>query len=49
VGEERTVSYRRGILRGRMDVIRAGLVRSGAVALAPEELVHVLLGEGRAS
>ena len=37
VGEERTVSYRRGILPGRMGVIRAELVRSGAVASAPEE------------
>ena len=49
VEEERAVSYRRGILRGRMDVIRAELVRRGAVALAPEELARVLLGEGRGS
>ena len=53
VEEEGAVSDRRGIfLRGRMDVIRAKLVRRGAAALAPEALVRlarVLLGEGHAS
>jgi hypothetical protein len=53
VEEEGAVSDRRGIfLRGRMDVIRAKLVRRGAAALAPEalaRLARVLLGEGRAS
>jgi hypothetical protein len=53
VEEEGAVSDRRGIfLRGRMDVIRAKLVRRGAAALAPEALAwlaRVLLGEGRAS
>jgi hypothetical protein len=53
VEEEGAVSDRREIfLRGRMDVIRAKLVRRGAAALAPEalgRLARVLLGEGRAS
>jgi hypothetical protein len=44
--EERAVSYRRGVLQGRIDVIRAQLVRRGAVALSPEELVRALLDEG---
>jgi hypothetical protein len=44
--EERAVSYRRGILQGRIDVIRAQLVCRGAVALSPEELVRALLDEG---
>ena len=43
--EERAVSYRRGILRGSMDVIRAELVCRDAVALSPEELARVLLRE----
>jgi hypothetical protein len=48
--EERAVSYRRGVLRGRIDVLRAETVRRGAAALAPEDLARVLLGEtGRPS
>lgn len=47
VEEERAVSYRREILRGRIDLIRAALVERGAVALSPEELVRVLLGESK--
>jgi hypothetical protein len=43
--EERAVSYRRSILRGRMDLIRAELVDRGAVALPPEELARVLVGD----
>jgi hypothetical protein len=45
VEEERAVSYRREVLRGRIDLIRAELVNRGAVALSPEELVRVLLEE----
>ena len=45
VEEERAVSYRREILRGRIDLIRAELVNRGAVALSPEERVRVLLDE----
>jgi hypothetical protein len=45
VEKERAVSYRREILRGRIDLIRAELVNRGAVALSPEELVRVLLDE----
>jgi hypothetical protein len=48
--EERAVSYRLRVLQGRMDVIRAELVRRGAVALSPEDLARALLGEaGRPS
>lgn len=47
VEEERAVSYRREILRGRIDLIRAALVERGAVALSPEELVRVLVGESK--
>ena len=43
--EERAVSYRRKILRGRIDLIRAELVERGAVALPPEDLARVLLGD----
>ena len=43
--EERVVSYRRQILQGRIDLIRAELVRRGSVARSPEELVRVLMGE----
>ena len=52
--EEREISYRRRVLQGRIDLIRAELVRRGGVALFPEEeLARVLLGnqgsEGRGS
>jgi hypothetical protein len=47
VEEERAVSYRLEMLRGRMDLIRAELVGRRAVALSPEELVRVLLDEER--
>ena len=43
--EERTVSYRRRILQGRIDLIRAELAGRGVAALAPEDLARVLLGE----
>jgi hypothetical protein len=43
--EERAVSYRRRILHGRIDLIRAELVERGAVALPPERLALVLLGD----
>lgn len=45
VGEERRVSYRRRILQGRIDLIRAELVRRGDAALSPEELAKVLMGD----
>ena len=45
VEEERVVSYRRQVLQGRIDLIRAELVRRGSVALSPEELARVLMGE----
>jgi hypothetical protein len=45
VEEERAVSYRRRVLQGWICVIRAELVSRGSVALSPEELARVLLGE----
>jgi len=43
--EERAVSYRRHILQGRIDLIRAELVGRGVAALAPEDVARVLLGD----
>ena len=43
--EERAVSYRRRVLQGRIDLIRAELVERGVVALSPEDLARVLLGD----
>ena len=43
--EERALSYRRRILQGRIDLIRTELVERGAVALPPERLARVLLGD----
>ncbi len=40
-------SYRRRVIQGRIDLIRAELVRRGGVALPPKELARVLLREGR--
>lgn len=48
VEEERVLSYRRRVLQGRIDLIRAELVRRGGVSLSPEELVQVLLGNNPA-
>jgi hypothetical protein len=45
--EERAVSYRRRVLHGRIDLIRAELAGRGLAALAPEELARVLLGHSR--
>ncbi len=45
--EERSLSYRRRVIQGRIDLIRVELVRRGGAALPPEELARVLLGEGR--
>ena len=42
--EERAVSYRRHVLQGRIDLIRAELVGRGMAALTPEDLARVLLG-----
>ncbi|MBA2691706.1 MAG: hypothetical protein H0U65_04320 [Rubrobacter sp.] len=44
--EEREVSYKRRVLQGRIDLIRAEIVRRGGDLFAsPEELARVLLGE----
>ncbi len=47
VEEERAVSYRRRVLHGRIDLMRAELVRRGATTRSPEELVRVLMGDWR--
>jgi hypothetical protein len=47
VEEERAVRYRRRVLHGRIDLIRAELVRRGATTRSPEELVRVLMGDWR--
>ena len=38
------MSYRRRVLQGRIDLIRAELIRRGGAALSPEQLARVLLG-----
>ncbi len=43
--EERALDYRMQVLRGRIDLVRAELVRRGLAALPPEELARVLLGD----
>jgi hypothetical protein len=45
VEEERSISFRRGIVQGRIDLIRAELVGRGVAALGPEALARVLMGE----
>ncbi|CAN5830328.1 hypothetical protein BH18ACT11_BH18ACT11_03940 [soil metagenome] len=43
--EARSVSYRREVLRGRIDLIRAELVERGVATLSSEDLARVLLGD----
>lgn len=43
--EEREVSYRRRVLQGRIDLIRAELVRRGGFSVSPDELARALLGD----
>ena len=44
--EERALDYRVHVLRGRIDLVRAELVRRGLLAaLPPEGLARVLLGD----
>jgi hypothetical protein len=43
--EERALGYRLQVLQSRIDLIRAELVGRGCVALSPEDLARVLLGE----
>ncbi|MGH3148230.1 MAG: hypothetical protein ACRDTR_20800 [Rubrobacter sp.] len=45
VEEEHALDYGRRVVQGRIDLIRAQLAGRGAVALSPEELARVLLGE----
>ena len=42
--EERAAGYRQRVLRGRMDLVRAELLRRDGFALSPEELADVILG-----
>ena len=44
VEEERVVSYRRRVLHGKIDLMRAELARRGGPSLSPEELARVLMG-----
>jgi hypothetical protein len=46
--EEREISYRRRVLQGRIDLIRAELVRRGGFALSTEDLVRVLMDDAPA-
>jgi hypothetical protein len=48
VEEEQAISYRRRLLQGRIDLIRAELVRRGGITLSPEDLARVLLDRGLA-
>lgn len=43
--EEREVSYRRCVLRGRIDLLRSELVRRGGFSVTPEDLARTLLGD----
>jgi hypothetical protein len=43
--EEQLAAYRREILRGRANLIRAELTGRGVAGLSTEELARVLLGE----
>ena len=45
VEEERAAAYRREVLWGRANLIRAELAGRGVSGLSSEELVRVLLGE----
>jgi len=45
VEEERAAAYRRKVLRGRANLIRAELAGRGVAGLSGEELAGVLLGE----
>jgi hypothetical protein len=49
VAEEREVSYRRRVLQGRIDLVRAEIVRRGGVFVEPEELARILLGDSEAA
>ncbi|HKH11336.1 MAG TPA: hypothetical protein VKA73_09350 [Rubrobacter sp.] len=43
--EERLAEYRRELLRGRANLIRAELAGRGVASLSTEDLARVLLGE----
>lgn len=43
--EEREVSYRRRMLQGRLDLLRAEFVRRGGLSVSPEELARALMGD----
>lgn len=45
--EERALSYRRRIVQGRIDLIRAELAGRDLVALSPQELARALMADRR--
>lgn len=45
IEEERLAAYRRELMRGRANLIRAELAGRGVAGLSTEELARVLLGE----
>lgn len=47
VRQEQDISYQRRVLQGRIDLIRAELVRRGEASLSPEELARVLMDRER--
>jgi hypothetical protein len=42
--EEKAAGYRQMVLQGRIDLIRAELVKRGVAALPPEDLARVFVG-----
>jgi len=42
--DERSVSYRRRVIQGRIDLIQAESVRYGGVSISPEERARILTG-----
>lgn len=49
VEKERRISYERRVLHGRIDLIRAEIVRRGGRVFSADELAEILLEGGRIS
>ena len=45
--EEKALSYRRRVVQGRIDLIRAEMVRRGGTSISADELARVLLDPTR--
>lgn len=43
--EEREISYRRRVLQGRVDLLRAELIHRGGLSVSPDDLARALLGD----